>query len=320
MKTMFNLTTDPYDLDRFQTQADLLDLMHGFDGVELLSFEPNPDGFIPHERIIGLHMCYYPYWLDFYLGDEPAWMREFGSIADCFSYYGSDSPDVMLARFRQDLVYAHQYGAEYVVFHVSDASIEESFTRNCRHSDAEVIDAACEILNSIFASQDGSIALLVENLWLPGLTLTDPNMTRRLLDGIDYPNKGIMLDTGHLLHTNTSLRSQSEGVAYIHRMLDQHADLVSAIRGIHLNQSLTGAYAESMKNAAPSPDLPYLERTMQSFYHAQNVDKHEPFVCPELPGLLTRIAPEYLTFEFISSDLDDLRAKLATQRAALGLV
>ncbi|MCL1879343.1 MAG: sugar phosphate isomerase/epimerase [Actinomycetia bacterium] len=314
---MFNLTTDPCDLDRFSGRAELLAMMQGFDGVELLSFEPDRDGVIPVERIIGLHMCYYPYWLDFYCGDRQAWLREFGSTENCISYYGSDSPAVILDRFRQDLAYAHQYGAEYVVFHVSDASIEEAFTRNYRHSDAEVIDAACEILNSVFADEDGSIALLMENLWLPGLTLTDPDMTRRLLDGIDYPNKGIMLDTGHLLHTNTSLRTQSDAVAYIHRMLDRHAELVGEIRGVHLNQSLTGIYAESMRSSAPGYDLPYAERSLQSLRHAQNVDKHEPFVCPELLDLLRRIAPDYLTYEFISTDLEDLRNKLAAQRAAL---
>ena len=317
MKTMFNLTTDPSDLDRFQSRDDLLALMEDFDGVELLSYEPDRRGLIPHSRIIGLHMCYYPYWLDFYNGDQTAWLREFGSVENCLDYYGSTTPDVMLARFQKDLEYAKLYGAEYVVFHVSDASVEESFTRSCRHTDAEVIDASCEILNTIFSSQDGSLALLVENLWLPGLTFTDPAMTKRLLDGITYPNKGIMLDTGHLLHTNTGLRTLEDGIAYIHGMLDLHANLVDGIRGIHLNQSLTGAYAERMKTRPPSPDASYAERTMHSFRHAQAVDKHRPFTHPGVRELIKRIDPEYLTYEFISQDLDDLRTKLAIQRTAL---
>ena len=39
MKTMFNLTTSSEDLDRFPEQKDLLELMEGFDGVELMQFE-----------------------------------------------------------------------------------------------------------------------------------------------------------------------------------------------------------------------------------------------------------------------------------------
>ena len=31
-----------------------------------------------------------------------------------------------------------------------------------------------------------------------------------------------MLDMGHLLHTNTALRTQEEGVVYINSLLDMH--------------------------------------------------------------------------------------------------
>ena len=37
--------------------------------------------------------------------------------------------------------------------------------------------------------EDGKIALFLENLWQPGLTLTRPEITKRLLDKIEYPNK-----------------------------------------------------------------------------------------------------------------------------------
>jgi len=40
-----------------------------------------------------------------------------------------------------------------------------------------------------------------------------------------YPNVGLMLDTDYLLHTNLSLNSQQEGIAYIHRLLDEHGEL-----------------------------------------------------------------------------------------------
>ena len=93
MKTMFNLTTDPEDMRRFRNSSELLALMDGFDGVELLCFDPAPEGLIPPGCVAGLHMCYFPYWLDFYNMDKPALLREFGPGAECRNYYGGSSPD-----------------------------------------------------------------------------------------------------------------------------------------------------------------------------------------------------------------------------------
>ena len=65
MKMMFNLTTSAEDLDRFPERKDLLELMHGFDGVELMQFEEDSREIIPKECVIGFHMGYFPCWLDF---------------------------------------------------------------------------------------------------------------------------------------------------------------------------------------------------------------------------------------------------------------
>ena len=66
MKIQFNLTTSIEDMKRFDTRKDLLDLMKGFDGVELMQFEDDERGIIPKDRVIGLHMGYFPYWIDFW--------------------------------------------------------------------------------------------------------------------------------------------------------------------------------------------------------------------------------------------------------------
>ncbi len=102
--------------------------MEGFDGVELLACGEDKHGIVPKERVFGLHMRSFPYWLDFWRGDKRALIREFGSLAVCERYYGGSTPGALLDGFRRDLQAARAYGAEYVVFHVSDASIEESFT------------------------------------------------------------------------------------------------------------------------------------------------------------------------------------------------
>lgn len=320
MKKMFNLTTSSADMERFETQNDLLKLMDGFDGVELMYYEEDTKNIIPKERVIGVHLHYYPYWLDFWNNDEEALIREFGTLDVCEKVYGSRNREIMIERFRQDLQIAHEYHAEYVVFHTTDARIEETFTGKYHHTNQEVIDGVIEVVNEMLKYENGDIVFLVENLWQPGFTFTHPDMTKRLLDGITYKNKGIMLDTGHLLHTNNSICTQEEGVQYINQLLDAHGELCKYIRGIHLNQSLTGAYVEKVYKNPPQMAEDYQERLGQMFWHAFAVDQHLPFTCEGVDKLIKRINPEYLTFEFITADSEQHMEYLTAQRKALNML
>lgn len=317
---MFNLTTSYEDLDRFADQKELVEFMNGFDGVELMQFEEDRKGKIPKEKVIGLHMGYFPYWVDFWNGNEEALLKEFDSRENWERAYGGNDRSAIVNRLKKDLKWAHHYGAEYVVFHVSDARIEETFTLKYQHTDEEVIDATIELINELLKNEDGSIAFLVENLWQPGLSFTRPEMTRRLLEGIQYPNKGIMLDTGHLLHTNLKLRTLEEGLGYIHSLLDEHGELCKYIRGVHLNQSLTGEYCEEIMKNPPDLGNTYEERFGKMFWHAFAVDKHLPFTCDGIKELIDRISPEYLTFEFITADKICHKEFLDAQRNALKIV
>ena len=317
MKTSINLTTSSDDMERFSSTDDLLNLMAGIDSIELMCFEEDTRSIIPKERVQGLHMGYFPYWVDFWNGNFAALDREFGDRETWINHYGGTTREAILNRYRRDLADAHRWGASYAVFHVSDATIEETFTWKYHHTDEEVIDATCEMLNELLKGEDGKLLFLVENLWQPGFTFKRPEMTKRLLDGIRYPNKGIMLDTGHLLHTNTKLRTQEEGIAYIHTLLDAHGELCRYIKGVHLNQSLTGEYCEETRKHPPKLAQSHAERTWQMFLHAFAVDKHLPFTAPGVRKLLERIAPEYLTFEFITDNAKQHREYLDAQLQAL---
>lgn len=319
MKTLFNLTTNTCDLDRFPSREALLSLMDefGFDGVELLICDSDPRGIVPKERVIGQHMLYFPYWLDFYRGDEAALLREFGSLDVCERVYGGSTRRALVDRLRADFANAETYGAEYVVFHVSDAGIHEAMSGRYRHSSAEVIDGTCALLGEALSGARYRPLLLLENLWQPGLTMTDPAMTRRLLEGIPYENAGIMLDTGHLFHTNEAISSQEEGLAYIREMLDRHGALAERVRGVHLHQSITGAYAKSVRENLPKWKATYEERAWQMFQYAFAMDLHRPFTCAGVRALIERIAPDYLTYEFITDNLDQHRVFLAEQKRAL---
>ena len=62
----------------------------------------------------------------------------------------------------------------------------------------------------------------------------------------------------------------------------------------------------------------YWERYNQMFFHAFEVDKHEPFTAKGVKAMVERIAPEYLTFEFITADTEQHCDYLEQQLKALG--
>ena len=317
MKTQINLTTSCCDLDRFASRGDLIDLLED-DGIELTCFVEDGRGIVPAERVTGLHMNCLPYWLDFWRGDRAACLAEFDDAETVRAVFGGETPDALLTHYRKDLAHAKRCRAEYTVFHVCDGSVEETFTGKSRHTDAEVIDAAAELLNELFRDMQDGPWLLLENLWYAGHRFTDPEMTARLLERVRYPKTGLMLDTGHLLHTNLDLRTQEEGVHYIEAMLDRHGELSKRIRGVHLNQSLSGARMRQTQTDPPKLAETYRERSEQLFYYIFSIDRHQPFTCPGVKELIERIAPDYLTFELISRDLNEHRQLLKEQRAVFG--
>ena len=160
------------------------------DGLEVIwGGEDLPEN-IPEHLHVGYHLTFFPDWLDFWRADRRALTRKFGSATAWTSFYGGpEGPDTLLKLYSEDLDRAVQWGAEYVVFHVSDVSVEEGYTYRWEHNHQEVVDAALEVINTLLSGRNLTLAFLVENQWWPGFTFTMPALTRRLLDGIQYENK-----------------------------------------------------------------------------------------------------------------------------------
>lgn len=303
--------------DRAGLCAELKSLgLHGIEGV--WAMEPIPAAFL-QGLVIGYHLTFFSDWLDLYRENNRALNEKFGSLEAARSFYGGLGPDYLMRFYQEDLERAKALGAKYIVFHVSDVSIEEGYTYRWRHTSEEVIDAAVETANALLAGQRADFDFLLENLWWPGFTMTDPALTARMLDGVHYPRKGIMLDTGHLMNTNTALATEPDGVAYIHRMLDDHGSLCNYIRGIHLHQSLSGVYVREHTGAVP-PELPKdcVEQFSANYGHVLQIDRHQPWTIPEARSIVTRIQPDYLTHELLAGHSAARRKAVRTQRRALG--
>ncbi len=323
MKQTINLTAMEDDLARFADRDALREFYKekGLDGIELMlcGAEQLPDK-IPPEDVLGIHLHACTSWLDFWNGNEEALDREYGAKTVWTEMYGGSELEALLLAWERELETAHRLGVSYVVFHVSECTLEECVTYRQCHTDEEICDAACQIINRLLDGKPYQFQFLCENLWWGGLTMTRPEIVERLMDGIRYEHKGIMLDTGHLMHTNNDLQTEEEGVAYIHRVLDRCGSLCRFIKGVHLHQSLTGAY---VKDSLAHPRLltgSYEERFAQVYWHILQIDQHKPVTSAQAASVLSRLSPDFVTHELITRSQEEhenaLRLQLKTLKAA----
>lgn len=289
MKTTMNFTTSCYDAERFSSPEDLRGFYTGFglDGLELMPLDPALPSQISPDMVTGVHLCCPPDWME-------------------------SDPAIIEASYRRDLEFARRMEAEYVVFHASQISEEEATTYRFSHTDEQVVDACCSLVNTLMDGQDYTFLFLLENQWWPGLTFLRPEIAGALLDGIHYPHTGFMLDTGHLMNTNQQLSTPDEAVAYIHTVLDQNERYLPYIRGIHLNQSLSGAYVQDYLKRPPfdRSKADAAAWACHVYEHIFQVDQHRPFVADGVRDLVKRIAPDYVTYEYITRDRDELKKYL----------
>lgn len=279
MEILMNFTTSPDDLTRYRDSEDLHTFFRnlGCSGLELMPIGTDTRNLIQPAMITGIH-------------------------ANCFSDWMDTDQEYLVRHYRKDLEYARQVHAKYVVFHVTQVSYSEALTCRPVHTDQEVVQAAARLINALLEHQDYDFWFLMENLWWPGLNFQDPEITKYLLDEVRYEKKGFMLDTGHFMNTNPELRTSDDAVACLHSMLDRHKDILPFIKGLHLNQSLSGSY---MKAYMKSPSLPPEDPDLlfcQAFEHIFRIDQHLPFTDPGVSGLLKRICPKYVTLEYITKN------------------
>lgn len=316
MRQVMNITTCDEDLLRFDSRQDLDAFYRSFDldGLEVLEAGPARPGWIDDKNTIGVHLCYYAAWMDFWTGNRERLLAEFGEEENWLQFYGGHDRTALIEAYRNNLAFAAGLEPEYLVFHVSDCTMAESMCRRYYYKEEQVADAAIQLLNSLRIS--GQPWLLLENLWYPGLTMLRPEIWQRLRDGLQYEKVGVMLDVGHLLHTNMALRTADEAVDYIHSILDQYEDL-SFIRGIHLHQSLTGAYAARLQETWQPVSGTYTQQLWEVMGHIFQIDTHKPFLSPRIREIIDRIQPDYLVWEQISSSRAAHSDQLAQQQAVL---
>lgn len=316
MLELVNLSNDPTDVegllagDRQRLPAFLA--AHGLDGIEFMCCAPWDKAMFPTAYIHGMHLWFWPDWLDFWRDRKADLRRDFGTEDNISRVFGVSRAE-WLEKWRSNIRQAVQCGAEYVVFHVANARASEMYGRHFVHSADEVIACTIELSNAIMQELPEDMLLLYENLWWPGLTFVEPELAARLLQGTRHKHTGFMLDTGHLMNTNTHLQDEEQGVAYILQVIEQLGSLAGKIYGLHLHQSLSGCFVRQMLTA--KVDTPLSAKQVMDY--VLRVDQHQPWHIPAVRRVMDRIQPAYLVHEFVPSSWEDWNKKVSIQRQAL---
>lgn len=317
MKQLFNY----YPLREYEAE-----LTNTYGSLSAYLQEVNLDGielFLPTEfcarlqrNTIGVHLPYLPFWLDLWYGNRERLDSQFVNETERTRYLGGATDrDAWCARVRASVKRAVRYEPQYLVWHVSDANREEIFTRDYYYTDENVIDATAELFDVVADLVPPGVTVLFENLWWQGIRLTDARIVERLFERIGRENVGLMLDTGHLLNTNTRLRGEQEGADYILSVIDGLERLADCIQGIHLQCSLSGAYAESIPPIRPKALSP-----QQEMAHIAAIDQHRPFQTAAMRRVIERIEPNWLVHELYYDNLTQMKQMLTATEMRLGLL
>ena len=290
----------------------------GLDGVEAIADPDDMDDAFPDDIASGYHLTFYPDWLDFWRQDEKKLLRKFGSWEMIGKIYRGTKPEDLLKQFQDDLAYGQKLRTPYMVFHVSDVSLEEGYTYKWLHTNREVLDSAIEFINHLLWKVEPTFDFLVENQWWPGFTFTEPAETEYLLSRIEYPRVGIMLDTGHLMNANTAIRNQAEGIDWILSNVGKHGELAKRICGVHFHQSVSGAYVRAHTGKVPDGfNGEYFHDFAYSYPHIQSIDRHLPWTDPDCVKILDAVQPKYLTHELSARKSRTLLASVKRQMTTI---
>ena len=294
---------------------DLQDFMqaNNLHGLELFVYSKNLQCKSVKPLVKGVHLRYWPYWLDFWQGDFAKLQTAFvGNDTIQEYYWGAENNAQWIEQIKLNISVALDEQPEYLVWHVANSDLQETFTFDFKHTDAQVVQATAELFNAVADCIPPDICVLFENLWWPGLRLTDPQIVADFFAAIKHPNTGIMLDLGHLLSTNPHLKTEEEGYAYAQTIVRNLGANAQKIKGVHLNYSLSGEYVLNL-----DPKIPENFDVGRIYEHVTNIDRHLPCQHKSLAALIQLINPTYLVHELFYNDLADLQCKLRKQQLAL---
>ena len=322
MKHVVNMVSENEWLKEYKDRADMNSFIKECkcDGAEVIRGGDDNTGIYCSENVVGVHLYFYPSWLDFWNMNIDGLKKHFGSREIWENYYRATNREEFLKPYQDDMDYAEAMGAEYAVFHINDVSNEEVLTYEWEHANREVIVAAAEIINELTRGRNYHFKLLLENLFTPGMTLLNPNETELMLNLVNYENKGIVMDTGHLMCAPQNITEEEQGIDFVLQTVKNHGELAKYIKALHLHQSTTGNFVADLKTRNIIPEKDFYALWAQSYNVILNIDQHRPFTSPRVQEILELVEPEFVCHEISAQNRADKLEKVLVQMKALGRI
>ncbi|BEP28831.1 TIM barrel protein [Helicovermis profundi] len=310
---LMNLSNSNYSLNKFDCNWKNVEEFlkkHRLDGIEIILHEEENLNNMPRNIVKGMHLKYFPTWLDRYYYEE----KNEKKIED------DKSNNTLVSIFKNEFNNAKKLGAKYMVYHVSHVTEEHAFTFEFDYSDDEVLSATTNLVNKVF-DDDSEMLLLFENLWWPGLTLLDSKKAKRFMDSIKYKNKGIMLDLSHMMITSPSIKTPREASDYIVNKIQDLGEIKDYIKGIHVNLSLPSTYMSQNhkeKYKLISEIIDVKQKYIKTIEHIKKIDWHIPFDDESIRNIIQLIKPEYVVYEVLADEYKQLDEYMRIQNIAIG--
>jgi len=301
MRHQFAISAYDFDTDEYGGVRKAMQRITkaGADGIELLTgyFEADKE----FKGIAGgVHLPYATDWYSAWVGDT-SYIDIVSPENIRYRSYGRNREE-MTDALKDAIVYASSLSPAYGVFHASNTRMDEVMGFAHRDSDEDVVRAAAGLLNATakrFPGGEPPFRIVLENLWWPGLTMTDDSGFRMLEKELEFDNWGLCLDTGHLMNRLGNCRDEERSIKDILKIIRKYPrDMKDRIEVMHLHMSLSADRREEcMRNPVRFEMTNDDDMISKAYEHVCKVDQHRPFTNALCTDIVRIVGPKYLTHE-----------------------
>lgn len=283
------------------------------DGLELLTGYDK----VPTEHRMHAVAVHLPYAADWHCAWSESNVPECDPDTAKFTMYGTCKDEVS-NNLANAISIASDIDPPYGVLHAGNVSLDEVLKHHSSISDRRILSAFCEMINSavsLLPKGRPPFKLALENLWWPGLKMTDGWEVKFFEQKLEFEEWGICLDTGHLLNCLPCICSEDEALSALEKIFYGYSSSVKdKIDTVHLHFSASSDYRECFKDHDKGND------TMDEFMekanaHISKIDQHRPFSSPRCAEIVKIIDPSYITHEMNGVVSGDLLGDFRLQRS-----
>lgn len=271
----------------------------GCDGIELLTgYDEVPETHI--DLTAAVHLPYAADWRSAWDGED---VPECNPDTAKFLMYGNSRKDIV-DNLGRALSVASILNPPYGVLHAGNVKLFNVLKRSDNTDDRKVLKSFCEMVNTVVSEFPGNrppFKLAFENLWWPGLRMTEGWEIDFFERNIEFDNWGICLDTGHLLNCLPDIYNEENAIDSLKEVFMGYGDKVKdRICTVHLHMSTSSDYRNSFKDREHGNE-PLDDFMIEANTHIGKIDQHRPFSTDGCRELVDILKPDYVTHELNSS-------------------